>query len=113
MKQNKNISYKCIECGTPTVTLHEIFMSKNRKLSHTHNLQAPLCARCHNIAHGKHDGHFYRHYDLFNQEQCAKDFCMKLGLNYDDTKLAVNISDYNYLINIEDDCKKKLEEWQI
>ena len=105
MKKNKNISYYCQgECEeTTTNTLHEvIYGSCNRKLCIKYNLQIPLCLKCHEKVHRE-----------MPKIVSMKLFCLKLGIDYDKTRLSVNKLDYKYLEGIADQCKDKLKGWQV
>ncbi|KKL65481.1 hypothetical protein LCGC14_2154590 [marine sediment metagenome] len=82
---------ECIICGTPAVDKHEIFFGHLfRKLSIQYGFQVLVCRRHHDTAHGKRHHKKYQLFDELDKRAIQKVFCDTIGIDYQQTLLAMN-----------------------
>lgn len=104
--KNDGTLYACCVCDTPTTTLHELFFGKHYKpLCIEFNLQVPICAECHNSAHGKPTRKKLP-IDNYGQKKCREMFAEILDVDIDLIFQALQPrADRKYLQEINQRCK--------
>jgi hypothetical protein len=107
MINDRKTIWKCVICGKPTGTLHEVFFGSDwRDKSIKYNLQVPLCIDHH------HEYHTSTVKGLQNIRQLQ--FCDHLLVDRDDCLMALRDKKFRYILaDIADICRQKIEELEI
>jgi len=110
MKNDKHITFRCVECKAQTQTLHEIFFGTHaREISVEYNLQVPLCAECHMKPHGTDKDR-----KINQQVEYKLKFCQLHDINPIDTGRAVRDKSRRHELDpISEKCMKNLQRWMV
>jgi hypothetical protein len=107
---------KCIcGCQRNASELHEIFFGHGKKqVCVKYSIQSPLNRCCHTSAHRNRGIFCGSRFDKMSQEEVQQFLCEKMGINFERTRLAVNLSyrkeQKEYLEKISVGLKKMLDK---